>query len=151
MGWFYGFKLHLLINGTSEVLDVELPPGNTDDRNPVPKSKFTEGLYGCLYADSGYISKDLQAVLRAQGVNRVYEVREHMAPLDLSGSDEVLPRKRMFIESVLKPPKTQTQVEHTGHRNYQNFQVNGVSALIAYQLLETKPSLNFPEIQQNNH
>ena len=35
MGWFYGFKLHLLINSTGDLLGVELTPGNTDDRAPV--------------------------------------------------------------------------------------------------------------------
>ena len=30
MGWFYGFKLHLLINDKGEILDVALTPGNTD-------------------------------------------------------------------------------------------------------------------------
>ena len=29
MGWFYGFKLHLVINEQGEILDVELTPGNT--------------------------------------------------------------------------------------------------------------------------
>ena len=89
--WFYGFKLHLVIN-------VELTPGNTDDRRPLPK--FAEGLHGNLYADRGYISKDLREQLRAQGINLVYKVRKNMKPLDLSVSDEVLLRKRMLIESV---------------------------------------------------
>ena len=73
-----------------------------------------------------------------------------MKPLDLSVSDEVLLKKRMLIESVIRELKTQMQVEHTRHRSFVNFQVNVVSALIAYQLLETKPSLNFSELQQSN-
>ena len=73
-----------------------------------------------------------------------------MAPLALSVSDEVLLRKRMLIESVIKTLKTQTQVEHTRHRNYINFQVNVISALIAYQFLEHKPSLKFSELQEIN-
>ena len=148
MGWFYGFKLHLLINDSGEILDVELTPGNTDDRRPLPK--FAEGLHGSLYADKGYISKDLRALLRGQGVDLVYKVRKNMDPLDLSVSDEVLLKKRMLIESVINILKTQTQLEHTRHRNYVNFQVNVISALIAYQLLENKPSLNFSELQQIN-
>lgn len=148
MGWFYGFKLHLVINDKGEILDVELTPGNTDDRKPVPK--FAEGLYGSLYGDKGYISKDLREQLREQGVNLVYKVRKDMDPLDLSVSDEVLLKKRMLIESVIKILKTQTQLEHTRHRNYANFQVNVVSALIAYQLLENKPSLKFSELQEIN-
>ena len=148
MGWFYGFKLHLLINDKGEILNVELTPGNTDDRRPLPK--FAEGLHGSLYADRGYISKDIREMLRAQGVNLVYKVRKNMDPLDLSVSDEVLLKKRMLIESVIKILKTQTQLEHTRHRSYVNFQVNVISALIAYQLLENKPSLKFIDVQQSN-
>ena len=148
MGWFCGFKLHLVINDIGEILDVELTSGNTDDRRPLPK--FAEGLHGSLYADKGYISKDIREMLRAEGVNLVYKVRKNMDPLDLSVSDEVLLKKRMLIESVIRVLKTQTQVEHTRHRNYVNFQVNVVSALIAYQLLEQKPSLKFSEIQEIN-
>ena len=148
MGWFCGFKLHLVINDSGEILAVELTPGNTDDRRPLPK--FAEGLHGSLYADKGYISKDLRELLREEDVNLVYKVRKNMDPLDLSVSDEVLLKKRMLIESVIKILKTQTQLEHTRHRNYANFQVNVISALIAYQLLENKPSLNFSELQQIN-
>ena len=149
MGWFYGFKLHLLINDKGEILDVALTPGNTDDRRPLPK--FAEGLHGSLYADRGYISKDLREMLRAQDINFVYKVRKNMDPLELSVSDEVLLKKRMLIESVIKELKTQTQLEHTRKpRSFKNFQVNVVSALIAYQICENKPALNFSELQQIN-
>jgi len=33
-GWFFGFKLHLLVNDRSELLNFALSPGNTDDRRP---------------------------------------------------------------------------------------------------------------------
>ena len=148
MGWFYGFKLHLVINEQGEILDVELTPGNTDDRRPLPK--FAEGLHGNLYADRGYLSKDLREQLRAQGINLVYKVRKNMKPLDLSVCDEVLLRKRMLIESGIRVLKTQTQLEHSRHRSFENFQVNVVSALIAYQLCEKKPSLNIHELQDIN-
>ena len=146
MGWFYGFKLHLAINEKGEVLDVALTPGNIEDRKPL--RKFAERLHGSLYADRGYISKDLREALGAQGVNLVYKVRKNMKPLPLSVSDEVLLKKRMLIESVIRELKTQMQVEHTRHRSFVNFQVNVFSALIAYQLLENKPSLNFSELQE---
>ena len=71
-----------------------------------------------------------------------------MKPLDLSVSDEVLLKKRMLIESVIRELKTQMQVEHSRHRSFDNFQVNVLSALIAYQLLENKPSLNLHELQE---
>ena len=149
MGWFYGFKLHLVINHTGDLLDVALTPGNIDDRKPL--RKFAERLHGSLYADRGYISKDLREDLREQDVNLVYKVRKNMKPLDLSVSDEVLLKKRMLIESVIGIMKTQMQLEHSRKpRSFENFQVNVAAALIAYQLSENKPSLNFSELQQSN-
>ena len=145
MGWFYGFKLHLVINHTGDLLDVALTPGNIDDRKPL--GTFADRLHGSLYADRGYISKDIREALREQGVNLVYKVRKNMDPLDLSVSDEVLLKKRPLVESVIRELKTQMQVEHSRHRSFENFQVSVFSALIAYQLLEKKPSLNLAELQ----
>lgn len=149
MGWFYGFKLHLIINEKGDLLGVELTPGNTDDRQPL-WALSSEGLFGNLYGDKGYISEDLREFLNDQGINFCYKVRKNMKPLGLSISDEVLLKKRTIVESVIKELKTQTQVEHSRHRSFVNFRVNVVSALIAYQLLETKPSVNLSELQGNN-
>ena len=147
MGWFYGFKLHLIINHSGDLLDVALTPGNTDDRKPLWGMNPDGRLHGSLYADRGYISKDLREKLHKQDVNLVYKVRKNMDPLDLSVCDAVLLKKRVLIESVIRELKTQTQLEHSRHRSVENFQVNVFSALIAYQLLETKPSLNLSEFQ----
>ena len=148
MGWFYGFKLHLIINEQGDLLDVRLTSGNTDDPHPLPD--FANRLHGSLYSDKGYISKDLRERLRKQGVNLVYKVRKNMKPLDVSVSDEVWLRKRVIIESVIKELKTQTQVEHTRHRSFINFQVNIISALLAYMFLENKPSVNLRELSEIN-
>ena len=149
MGWFYGFKLHLIINEKGDLLGFEGPPGNTDARQPLWKLS-SDGLFGTLYGDKGYISKDLRELLKAQGIHLFYKVRKNMKPLPLSISDEVLLKKRVIIESVIKELKTQTQVEHSRHRSFANFQVNVISALIAYQLLENKPSVNLSELQEIN-
>ena len=74
MGWFYGFKLHLIINEKGDVLGVELTPGNTDDRQPLWKVSG-DRFFGSLYGDKGYISKDLRDPLSEAGINLVYKVR----------------------------------------------------------------------------
>ncbi len=53
-GWFFGFKLHLIINHLGEILSFRLTPGNTDDRKPLPE--LIKDLSGCLYADKGYLT-----------------------------------------------------------------------------------------------
>lgn len=149
MGWFYGFKLHLLINDSGDLLDFQVTPGNTDDRHPLWELS-ADRCFGTLYGDRGYISKDLREMLKAQGIRLIYKVRKNMPPLEVSVSDEVLLKKRVIIESVIKELKTQTVLEHSRHRSFVNFRVNVVSALIAYQLLEKKPSVNLSELQASN-
>ena len=53
MGWFYGFKLHLVINDRGEIIQWKLTPGNVDDREPLKDKRFTERLFGKLFADRG--------------------------------------------------------------------------------------------------
>ena len=147
MGWFYGFKLHIIINDAGELLGFVFTPANTDDRQPLLKL-VSPDVSGNLYADRGYISKDLRQVLSKQGINLIYKVRKNMKPLRLSVADAVVLKKRVLIESVIKELKTQTQLEHTRHRSLKNFQVNAIAALIAYTYLLKKPTLKFRELQR---
>ena len=59
MGWFFGFKLHLICNEKGELLNFMITPGDVDDRRPVEYKAFVEFIYGKLVGDRGYISKNL--------------------------------------------------------------------------------------------
>ena len=59
MGWFFGFKLHLICNEKGELLNFMLTPGDVDDRRPLEHKAFVEFLYGKLVGDKGYIGKEL--------------------------------------------------------------------------------------------
>ena len=85
MGWFYGFKLHVIINDTGDLLDVALTPGNSDDRRLLWGMNPDTPLHGRLYGDRGYISKDLREKLRKQGINLVYKVRKTWTPWTYPG------------------------------------------------------------------
>jgi Transposase DDE domain len=55
-GWFYGFKLHLVINEQGQLLGVCLTPGHVDDRKPV--KKLVRQLWGQLLGDRGSIRQE---------------------------------------------------------------------------------------------
>jgi len=150
MGWFYGFKLHLISNEKRERLAIAVTPGNIADRKLLWRMPPEGWLHGSLYGTRGSISENLPEYLRKQGVNLAYKVRKNRGPLEVWGSEEILLKKGMLIEAVIRELKTQTRVEHTQHISFINVQVNVLSALIAYQLLESNPSLNFAELQQSN-
>ena len=78
MGWYYGFKLHLLCNERGELLNFALTRANVDDRNPKVFNDLTKDLFGKLYADKGYISQSLFASLFDRGVHIVTGIRTNM-------------------------------------------------------------------------
>ena len=139
VGWFYGFKLHLIINDRGELLALRLTPGNTDDRSPV--RELTEALWGMLYGDKGYISKALHDDLFERGVGLVTKLKKNMKPRLIRLWDKLMLRKRALIESVIDQLKNISQVEHSRHRSVVGFMVNLVSGLVAYTHQEKKPSL----------
>lgn len=140
VGWFYGFKLHLVVNDRGEILAVSVTAGNVDDRTPVPE--LVKDLFGKLFGDKGYISQSLFDRLFEQGIQFVTKIRRNMKNKLMPLWDKLLLRKRAIIESVNDQLKNISQIEHTRHRSGFNFLVNVISALIAYTYQEKKPSLN---------
>jgi hypothetical protein len=138
--WFYGFKLHLVVNDQGELLAFYLTPGNVDDRKPVPK--LAKGLYGKLFGDRGYISKTLPELLSKQGLHLITKIRKNMKNRLLSVFDQIVLRKRALIETINDQLKNICQIAHTRHRSRTNFCVNVIAALIAYTYKEKLPSLN---------
>ena len=55
MGWFFGFKLHLICNEKGELLNFMITPGDVDDLKPLEYKAFVEFIYGKLVGDKGYI------------------------------------------------------------------------------------------------
>lgn len=139
MGWFFGFKVHLVINECGELLAVQLTPGNTDDRHPVPS--LTKRLVGKLFGDKGYISSDLFDLLWPRGLQLVTHIRRNMKNALMPLIDKILLRKRSLIETVNDQLKNIMQIEHTRHRSPTNFVVNLIAGLLAYTHQPKKPSL----------
>lgn len=78
MGWFYGIKLHLIINDKGEILSFVITPANVDDREPLKNDKFLEKIKGKLYADKGYVSRNLTELLFVDGLHLITGIRNNM-------------------------------------------------------------------------
>jgi len=138
--WFYGFKLHLIVNDQGELLAFQLTAGNVDDRKPV--AKLAKGLFGKLFGDRGYISQNLQQILSEQNLQLITKIRKNMKNRLLSAFDQIMLRKRALIETINDQLKNICQIEHTRHRSAANFLVNVIGGGIAYTFKEKLPSLN---------
>ncbi len=141
VGWFFGFKLHLVVNHHGDLLAWQLTAGNVDDRQPLPQ--MVSGLVGKLIGDKGYLSQPLVEKLLQQGLHLMTPLRKNMPPRLLPLTDKLLQRKRALMETINDQLKNHSQIEHTRHRSPTNFLVNLVAGLIAYCHQLKKPSLRF--------
>ena len=142
MGWFYGFKLHLICNEKGELLNFMITPGDGDDRKSLEYKAFVEFIYEKLVADKGYIGKNLFERLFVDGIQLITKLRDNMKDALMSVSDKLLLRKRAIIETVNDDLKNIAQVEHSRHRCFDNFVVNMLGALAAYCCFPKKPCIN---------
>ena len=143
MGWFFGFKLHGVINNNGELMSIHITPGNTDDRKPL--DILTKGLQGKLLADKGYISKEWFNKLWKRGLHILHGIRKNMKNYLRPLYEKFLMRKRFLIETVFGVLKENMGLEHTRHRNVENAFVHILSCLVSYCLREKKPKMKFPK------
>lgn len=142
MGWFFGFKLHLICNECGELLNFMITPGDVDDRKPLEYKAFIGLIYGKLVGDKGYISKRLFERLFVDGIQLITKLKSKMKGALMSVSDKLFLRKRAIIESVNDELKNVAQVEHSRHRSFDNFIVNMLGAVAAYCKFPKKPCIN---------
>jgi hypothetical protein len=145
MGWCFGFKLHLVVNDSGELLACCLTPANRADVKLLPK--LSQRLFGKLFGDKGYLSQAAFEQLFQQGVQLITRLKSNMKNRLLPLSDKLLLRKRAIIESITDQLKNISQIEHTRHRSPLNFCVNLLCGLIAYCHQPKKPSLHLDSYQ----
>lgn len=142
MGWFFGFKLHLICNEKGEVLNFIITPGDVDDRKPLEYKAFVEFIYGKLVGGKGYIGKNLFQRLFVDGIQLITKLKSNMKGALMSVSDKLLLRNRAIIETVNDELKNIAQVEHSRHWSFENFIVNMLGAIAAYCVFPKKPCIH---------
>ncbi|MBF0526583.1 MAG: IS982 family transposase [Deltaproteobacteria bacterium] len=147
MGWFYGFKLHLVINHLGELMAFHITAGNIDDRKTV--LKLVNRLKGKLIGDKGYIKKTLTEELLKQGIELITTIRKNMKQKDMPLTNRLLLRKRAVVETVNDHLKNYFQIEHSRHRSIDGFTINILAALIGYTFYQGKPRMRGVDLESS--
>ena len=150
MGWFFGFKLHLIVNEVGQVVDFQITQANVDNRIPLKEGNILKNIWGKLYGDKGYVSKTLGNTLFGQGIHLVTGIRKNMKNQVMELRDKILLRKRSVIETINDQLKNICNVEHSRHRSFHNFINNILSAIAAYSFLPQKPAIKYYEFTTDN-
>ena len=141
VGWFYGLKLFLVVNGLGEIVQAFVTAGNVSDSATSTLRRLFKGLTGLGFADKGFINQKAFNLLFEQGLKLITSIRSNMKNKLVLLHEKMLLKKRGMIESVIDILKSVCNIEHSRHRSPLNMIVNTYAALCAYSTLERKPSI----------
>ena len=144
-GWFYGLKLHLIINNLGEVVNFLITPANVADNNEKVLLQLFEGVQGECYADKGYLSK-LMGMLFQKGLHLITKVRKNMKNQLMKLHQRLWLVKRAVIESVNDLLMSVFDIDHTRHRSPLNAMCHILAGLVAYGFYDDKPSVILPNL-----
>lgn len=139
-GWFFGFKLHAVINHLGQLVVFSLTPGNVADNNVDLLDKLTTHLKGFLFGDAGYISS-ITKKLKERGLALITKLRENMKLQELTPQEKYYLGHRGLIETVFDALKNLCDIDHSRHRSVNNFFINLCAGLIAYTFMDRFPTI----------
>lgn len=141
VGWFYGLKVHLLINHLGQIVQVRITSGSTHDANLRVLYQLTHDLVGWVFGDKGYLlNTDKKDFLERDGELIIAaKPRKGMAKADWPLAAKRYAKKRGLVETVIGQTKAVCNMEHTRHRSEVNAFVNVYASLVAYSFYDRKP------------
>lgn len=141
MGWFYGFKLHAVVNREAQLVNFLLTGGNIADNNHQLLSYLLRDIKGKVYGDKGYLSKLKEDFLN-KGVDLVAKMRRNGKKDALVvEKDAYYHRHRGLIETIFGQWVGLIDLEHTRHRSPLNYLCNVFAALLAYTFMDQHPRI----------
>ena len=149
MGWFYGLKIHLVINNLGQIISFKLTSGNTADNNQDLLQYLLKSLEGCCVGDKGYLTK-LFDFFYENGLHILTKPKKNMKNKLMPPLWNKIIDKRGVIESVFDILTSICDIEHSRHRKPQNAFTHIFGSLIAYQFLDKKPTVFYPSLKKQN-
>ncbi len=142
-GWFYGLKLHLVINNLGEIIHFVVTPANVSDNTRKVLDILFKDLKGKCFGDKGYLTRFFDHFYK-KGLHLVTKIRKNMKNKVMDISDKLLFRKRAVIESVNDILMTVFDIDHTRHRSPKNALIHLFAGLAAYAYYPEKPAVFIP-------
>lgn len=145
-GWFYGIKIHLIINNLGEIIQTCFSTGGTSDTNICVLFYLLKDLTGWVFGDKGYLMNDEKlAFIEHDGKINFFAKQRNKSKKKLEQmptSAKKMAKKRPIIETVIGIEKTVFDLEHTRHRKATNAFVHTLAAMCAYSFYERKPRVS---------
>lgn len=142
VGWFFGFKLHIVIDPMGNILAFYLTSGNVADNNQDVLSTLFKDVFGKVFGDKGYLLAPPRfKYFYENGVHIVHKIKNNMENKLMDIADKLMLKYRGVVESVIDIYKIHLSVDHSRHRSPAAFLSNLFSGLIAYFFYPRKPHI----------
>jgi len=138
VSWFFGLKLHIVINDRGELMAFKITRGNKNDAKAC--ESMLQFLKGLAFGDKGYISKQLFARLLEKGLKLITRTRKNMKLIDYCPLEKQLLNQRGIVETVINHFKHHYHIWHTRHRSVLNAMTHLIAGLAAYVIEPLKIS-----------
>ena len=135
MGWFYGFKLHIVINDKGKILSLKVTPGNVSDKNHKVVLNLLKGIRGTVVADAGYQSNPLKETLKQRDINFFTAVTKPMKKL-MTKTQHNLLKSRQLVETIIGKIKYRKNPVTSLARSLKGYQYRIIFSLLAVVMLE---------------
>jgi transposase len=131
MGWFYGFRLHIICNELMQILKMKITTAAFDERKGL--EMMWHNIFGMIIADAGYVGKNWFAKARGLGKHLFTAVKANMKKL-MTDVEWQLLKMRQYVETVFSVLKLRLGMETTLPRSPLGYMAHYLWCLTAYQL-----------------
>jgi len=131
MGWFYGFKLHIICNELMQILNLKITTATFDERKAL--EMMWANIFGTIVADAGYVGKKYQKKARENGKILFTCVRANMKKVMTETQHQIL-NLRQKVETVFSVLKLRMGLETTLPRSPKGFFAHYIWCITAYQM-----------------
>jgi hypothetical protein len=143
-GWFFGLKLHLIINNFGELVSFYLSTGSKADNDVLILFRITQHLLGTFYTDAGYNMNDEKHLFLELKRLRTFIIKPRKNAKNktepLLFKDVLWHKKRPTIESVIDIQKMHLDLNLSRQRSPINGFTTIFANLVAYSFYPDKPS-----------
>lgn len=130
-GWYFGFKLHLIIDQNMEVVGLCVTDAATKDYNAL-NGAFVKELFGFLIGDKGYVCKRVASNLAQDGLVLVTKPRKNMKKLPVTKDVLHMLLRREIIENIFSRLKLQFNMVTQFARSLDGFFVQVFGAILTF-------------------
>lgn len=132
-GWYYGFKLHLIINKNMDIVSFKFSSGSTSDISALD-AKMVKGIAGYLIGDKGYLGLQKAKDLKKCNVILITKTRKNMKKAPIRKELLRMLSRRQIVETSFSILKDRLQIINKKARSITSFFSQALSAILTYTL-----------------